>query len=272
MKLGNKKITFLGAGNMAEALISGILSAKLLPAKNILASDIDAEKLKKLKKEKSIQIAASNQEAVEKSDIIFLAVKPQNLPELFDEIADALNLKKLVISIAAGVRIEKLEKMALKPLRVVRVMPNLPAVVQAAISALYRGKKASAQDMQLALMLLGAVGKVLTVKKESDLDVVTALSGSGPGYLFYFAEALEKAGVQQGLPLDVVAQLVKETLFGASKLLSQSNEPAEQLRYKVTSKGGTTEAAIKHLEEKNFIPTIEKAIAAAVKRSQELSR
>ncbi len=272
MKLGNKKIAFLGAGNMAEALISGILSAKLISAKNIFASDIDSKKLEKLKKEKLIQIATSNREAVEKSDILFFAVKPQNLPGLFAEIADAVTLDKLVISIAAGVRIEKLEKMAQKPLRVIRVMPNLPALVQAAISALYRGKNVGPEDMQLALMLLAAVGKVLEVRKEDDLDVVTALSGSGPGYLFYFAEALQKAGVNSGLSLNVVEQLVKETLFGASKLLSQSNESAEQLRHKVTSKGGTTEAAINHLEKQKFMPMLEKAIAAAVKRSKELSR
>lgn len=272
MSLGDKKIAFLGAGNMAEALISGILAARLIPAENIFASDIDELRLEKLKKEKGVQIATSNLQAVEESDILFLAVKPQTLPELLAEIGGALSLDKLIVSIAAGVRIDKLEQLAKKELRLVRVMPNLPALIKSGISALYQGKNATSDDLQEASILLAAVGAVVEVNQEEELDAVTALSGSGPGYLFYFAEALHEAGLQNGLSSEVAEKLAAATLEGASKLLIASSESAAELRAKVTSKGGTTEAAIQVLEKEGFKESIKKAVLAATERSKELSR
>ncbi len=272
MKLSKTRITFLGAGNMAEALISGILSSKLLPANQIYACDIDSDRLTYLKGKYGVESASSAKEAVQQAQIIFLAVKPQNLEELLNEIGTELDSEKLIISIAAGVRVSKLEKFAGRELRVVRVMPNLPALIQAGVSALFLGKQAERKDMDVALTLLQAVGEVVEVGKEEDLDAVTALSGSGPGYLFYFAEALHQAGVDSGLSEEIVEKLVTATLLGSSKLLSESKDSAATLRQKVTSKGGTTEAALNEMERQKFVPLIQKSIAAAVKRSEELSQ
>lgn len=272
MKFKEKTIAFLGAGNMAEALISGILKNQLVPTDKVIATDIVASRLKQIAEKYGIQGVSSSQEAVKRGSVLILAVKPQNLKELFQEIATLLTPEKLVISIAAGVRTEKLEKLAGKKLRLVRAMPNMAALVQSGVAGLFQGPNASQDDLDVALAILSAVGKAIQVEKEEALDAVTALSGSGPAYFFYFIEALKEAGLKLGLSEEIADTLVMGTAQGALKLLTETKETPAELRKKVTSPGGTTEAALKVLIEKKFSSLIEEAIQAANKRSQELSQ
>jgi len=272
LSLKYKTITFLGAGNMAEALMIGILKAQLAPKENIVATDVQASRLAQVVQSLGIQPCDSNQEAVKRGSIIVLAVKPQNLKELMEEISSELTSEKCVISIAAGVRTEKLEALAKKKLRLIRVMPNMAALVQKGVAALFKGPNATDEDLEIAKSLLSAVGKVLEVTKEDQLDAVTALSGSGPAYFFYFVEALKEAGLHLGLSEKVVHTLVLGTAEGAVELLNRSTDSPAELRKKVTSPGGTTEAALKVLMEKKFVELLKNALQAAADRSKELSQ
>jgi len=257
---------------MAEALMSGILAKKMILPKNILISDVVKERLKTLQGKLGVLPCKSNLEVAEKSSILVLAVKPQNLKELLKEVSQALTEDKLLISIAAGVRTEKIEKLSGKSLRLVRAMPNMPALVQAGISVLFKGKKAKSDDLKKAQALLSAVGQVLEVGKEDLLDAVTALSGSGPAYFFYFIEALREAGLKMGLSQELVDPLVIGTAVGSLKLLGETGESVSKLREKVTSPGGTTEAALTLLKENKFLELVIRALQAAQARSKELSR
>lgn len=269
MKDGNlKKTCFIGAGNMAEALIAGIIKSGI-PKKNILASDISSKRLNYISKKFGIKKASGNGAAVKASGIVFIAVKPYQVEEVLKETSCSFNSKKLLISIAAGIRTSKIEK-HLKNVPVVRVMPNTPVLLGMGAIAIAGGKYAKSGDMKIAEKLLKSCGIVVTVK-EKDMDAVTAVSGSGPAYIFYIAEIMRKAAVKLGLKDAVARKLVNQTLLGASKMLIATDEEPEILRQKVTSKGGTTEAAFKHLFKKNFGKIFQNAILAAKKRSKQMS-
>ncbi|MFH1260136.1 MAG: pyrroline-5-carboxylate reductase [Elusimicrobiota bacterium] len=269
--LKNKTIAFLGAGNMGEAIIQGLLVSKKVSPGQILASDLNTEKLNLLSKKFKIKIAKDNVRAAEEADIVILAVKPQQIKDLLIEIAPVINPRQVVISIAAGVRLDFLQKKLIKKIPLVRVMPNTPALIQTGAIAFALGKWAGRKEEILAREIFGVLGFVAKVE-EKFLDAVTALSGSGPAYIFYLAEILTETGKKLGLSAGLSRQLTLQTIFGAAKMLVKSNEEPQLLRKKVTSPGGTTEAALKVLEEKKLSEIFHSALQAAKKRSIELGK
>ena len=265
------KITFVGAGNMAEALVRGLLASGQAACGDLTVSDISAERLSYFKETFSVHGETDNQAAVLDSDVVFLAVKPQLFPDVLPLLKDGLSDQALVISIAAGVPATKIEAALGENVRVVRVMPNTPALVGKGVSALSTGTHASQADLDCATQLLSAVGGTLQVPEEQ-LDAVTAVSGSGPAYVFYLIEGMMNAGLELGLDPQHVRQLVADTVAGAAAMVqASSTEPAE-LRARVTSKGGTTAAAIQYFDDQETLSAIEGAVKAAHARSIELAK
>jgi len=269
MSITGKKIAFIGAGNMAEALINGLLSSKIVSAKQIIAADVNGERLSWLTDEYKIKITHSNIEAIDKSDIVILAVKPQILPEVLEKVGKEL-AARIVISIAAGVSTAKIEKYLPETAAVIRVMPNTPALVCSGASAICRGKFANKSHAAIALDIFHSVGYVIQVE-EKFMDIITAVSGSGPAYVFYLMEAMVKAAIDGGIPKEQALNLVAETVRGAGELVARSQELPGELRARVTSPGGTTEAAIKILDANKVNYTLLTALSAAAERSKKLS-
>ena len=261
-------ITFIGGGNMASALIGGLLRQGYLPAQ-IRVVEINAEGREKIKREFKVEAVAELATGVADSNVILLAVKPQQLSVLAQQLAPLLG-DHLVISIAAGVRAKDLSRWMGGHKRVVRAMPNTPALIGAAVTGLYALADVNKEEKNNAETILAAVGSVLWFDREELLDAVTALSGSGPAYVFYFIEAMQKAGQELGLDARQARQLSLETLFGAAKLASQSEENVAALRARVTSPGGTTERAMQALENAGVKNAIIGAIHAANQRAREL--
>ena len=270
MSLKNKTIAFIGAGNMGEALIRGLLAAKTMTTNQIIAADVATARLEIFAKTFGIRTMTDNAAAVQAADIVLLAVKPQQMNAVLASFNPPMSQAKLVISIAAGVSTSQIEKGLGGRTRVVRVMPNTPALVGAGAAALCKGAHATDDDLATAEAILGAVG--ITVRSEERfLDAVTALSGSGPAYIFLVTEAMIQAGVDAGLSEEVAKQLTIQTVYGAAKLMKETGESPESLRKKVTSPGGTTEVALKVLTERQLVETFAEAIQAAVRRGRELS-
>ncbi len=266
-----KRVAFLGTGNMATALMRGIIEAGLTKPEDIIISDIDKEKLGVRSSEFGVIGAKDNREAVKEADVIILAVKPKDIEGLLNEIKESLDSKKLVISIAAGITTSYIEKMLKKEIPVVKVMPNTPVAVKEGTSAFSIGKYISQEQEEIVESIFGAVGK--TVKVEENLmDAVTALSGSGPAYIFYIIASLIEAAVSLGLDKKTATTLAIQTVLGSAKLLQETGEEPATLRERVTSKGGTTEAALLVLDEGRLKETLDKALKAAAKRSEELKR
>jgi pyrroline-5-carboxylate reductase len=266
----NIKISFLGAGNMAEAIINGLLKSRVSKPGNICASDISKTRLQYIAKRYGIKAVSDNTAAVKSSTIIFLAVKPQQVTEVLKDIAGSITKNHLVVSIAAGITTSLIEKHLGNKLRVIRSMPNTPALLGAGAVAVCAGKYSSKTDVALAKELFSSVG-IVAVLKESQMNAVTAVSGSGPAYVFYLAEALEAAGTALGLPAEVSRQFSRATISGAGRMLAEIDESAQDMRRKVTSPGGTTAAAVKYFEQKGFRRIIRQAVGCAVKRAKELS-
>jgi len=268
MSLQNRTISFIGGGNMAEALIRGLLANKVLQPQQIIVTDVRADRLEFLKNSFGIRVSQDNAAASRESDIIILAVKPQQMSLALTSLI--LHPSSLLISIAAGITIARIEKELGGTARVIRVMPNTPALVGAGAAALAKGQHATPEDLQTAETILKAVGITVLVE-EQVLDAVTALSGSGPAYVFLVTEAMIKAGIEQGLTPEIARKLAVQTVFGSAVLLAETNEEPAELRCKVTSPGGTTEAAIKVMNDRRLPETFSAAIAAAATRSRELS-
>jgi pyrroline-5-carboxylate reductase len=267
-----KKIGFLGAGNMAGALIKGLLSAKLYRSQDILVSDTQPIQLRKIKRVYNVDGVTDNREVVREVETIVLAVKPQILAQVLAEIQPEVAKTKLFISIAAGVPLRRLEAGLGGNARVVRVMPNTPALLGKGIAVITRGSKAKPQDEKLALTLFRGVGEALAVKDEALMDPVTGLSGSGPAYVYLFAEALIAGGVQEGLSPKIATQLVFQTIEGAVAMLKGTGKSPKELRNMVTSPGGTTLAGLSRLEDGGFTTTVSAAVSAATRRSKELGQ
>jgi len=270
MSLQNKTIAFIGAGNMGGALIQALLRAGTVTNDQLIATDVAPGRADYLAKSFGIRAQTDNAAAVDAADIIFLAVKPQQMSEVLEGFKSKVSNSKLVISIAAGVPTKRIESELGGNPRVVRVMPNTPAIVGAGMAALCKGEHATAEDLATAEEILGAVG--MTVRTEERfLDAVTALSGSGPAYVFYVAEAMMRAGVEAGLTEDMAKKLTIQTVVGAAKLMSKRGADPAELRRKVTSPGGTTEAALKVMRDRQLTEIFVEAVKAAEKRSRELS-
>ncbi len=268
MALG-KTIAFLGSGNMAEALVKGLLRANVAEPGEIVCSDRREERGPELTQRYGVHFTRSNRDAVERSDIVILSVKPQVMNKLLDEIAPALDQRKLVISIAAGVPIAAIERRVGHGVRIVRTMPNTPALVGAGATALSGGEHATEGDLRQARALFDAIGKTVEVD-EPLLDAVTGLSGSGPAYIFLVIEALSDAGVKVGLPRATAQELAAQTVLGSAKLLIETGEHPGRLKDQVTSPGGTAIAGLHTLEAGGLRTTLMNAVEAATNRSREL--
>ncbi len=250
----NLTIGIIGLGNMGKAIKDGILKKKLISNKKLLISNQQS----------------SNKKVSIKSKILILAVKPQAIKKVLEEIKNTVSKNKLIISIAAGVEIKIIEKILGKEKRIIRVMPNLCAKVNQSISCWVKNKNVSNKDTKIFKKIFQSIGTEIELKSENLLDQVTAISGSGPAYFFYLAELLTKSAMEIGLDKKLAYKLVSQTLVGSSEYLKKSKESPEALRKKVASKGGTTEAAFSKISNSEFESIFLSAIESAYKRAIEL--
>jgi pyrroline-5-carboxylate reductase len=264
-------IGFLGAGKMATALAKGFVRAELTTPKEIIASDPYPLARKSFTGEIGSKTTASNCDVAKTARVLILATKPDQVATALAEISGAFTKNHLLISIAAGVTISKLESLLPAGARVIRVMPNTPALVGEGASAFALGKNASVSDAELAKRLLSAVGVALQVK-ESLLDAVTGLSGSGPAYVYQFIEALSDGGVAAGLPRDIATKLAAQTVLGAAKMVLETGQHPGALKDQVTSPGGTTIEGLHALEKGKLRATVMSAVRAATEKSKKLGR
>lgn len=265
------RIAFIGAGNMATSLVGGML-ARGFGAGQITLADVSAERLQQLQAQYGVAVTGSNLAAARDADVILLAVKPQQMAEVAAELAPALAGRRvLVVSIAAGITIGKLQGWLGATTAVVRCMPNTPAMVLAGATGLFASPQVDAAQRTLAHAMLAAVGIAQWLDSEEQLDAVTAVSGSGPAYFFLVMEAMIAAGRELGLDEKLARQLTLQTALGAAQMALASDEDPAELRRKVTSPGGTTQAALNVLEGAQLRDTFSKALAAARDRSRELA-
>jgi len=267
-----KKIGFIGGGNMASSLINGLIVSGHA-AHSLWVSDINADVVSALSENLGINSTVNNDELVNAVDVVVLAVKPQNLADVAKHIAPLIQQKQsLVVSIAAGISQNSLTRWLGNDVAIVRCMPNTPALVLTGATALHANDQVTTEQRDLAENILRAVGLALWVEQESELDAVTAVSGSGPAYFFLLMEAMENAAVQLGLTEQTARLLVQQTALGAAKIALESSESPAQLRQRVTSPGGTTQRAIETFEQGGFTDLVAKALHAARDRSIEMSK
>jgi len=267
--MSKTRIAFIGAGNMAASLIGG-LRAKGLDAAQIRASDPGADTRARVNAEHGIEVFADNAQAIQDADVVVLAVKPQAMKAVCEAIRPSLQPNQLVVSIAAGITCASMNNwLGAQP--IVRCMPNTPALLRQGVSGLFATAQVTEEQRQQAQELLSAVGIALWLDEEQQLDAVTAVSGSGPAYFFLLIEAMTAAGVKLGLPADIAAQLTLQTALGAAHMAAASDVDAAELRRRVTSPAGTTEAAIKSFQAGGFEALVEQALGAAAHRSAEMA-
>jgi pyrroline-5-carboxylate reductase len=274
------KTGFIGAGNMAEAIASSMLEKKITENNVLSVNDINEERKKYFHEKYGVSICLSNHEVIKKSDVIILAVKPQVMGEVLKESFEKTDFseKKLIISIAAGITTEFIENIiysftdakGAENFPVIRVMPNTPSLAGMGMSAVCKGKNAGKKDIETAETIVNSMGKSIIVE-ENMMNSVTAVSGSGPAYFFYFIETLVNAAIKLGFSREDAFELVFQTAKGSIALMEKTNEAPDVLRQKVTSKGGTTEAALNKFMAENFEKIVEKALFAAHDRGVELS-
>jgi pyrroline-5-carboxylate reductase len=267
---GKKKIriAFIGGGAMGEAMIKCLLTKKVVVPQDMVVSDISPVRRKLLSKEYGVSALADNKKAVAKADLIVLAVKPQNLPQVMEEIK-GLSPKQLVLSIVAGATLSSLRQ-GLSHSSVVRAMPNMPAQIGEGMTIWTATAETEQKQKKLAQTVLGVLGKEIYVADEKYLGMATALSGSGPAYVFLFIEALVDAGVHIGLPRDMAQELVLQTILGSTRTVEKTGKHPADLRNTVTSPGGTTTEALLQLEKGGFRSLLLEAVAAAYKKAKRL--
>jgi pyrroline-5-carboxylate reductase len=266
----NLKIAFIGGGNMAQALISG-LADKLIPAKQIHVVDVHAETLRTVEKKWGVTTAAAVGAEVSAAEVIVLAVKPQQMHEVAAGIGPSIK-NQLILSIAAGIRTDDLSRWLGGHQSIVRTMPNTPALIGQGITGMVALAGVSEQQRAVADTILQAVGQTVWLDAETQIDAVTAVSGSGPAYVFYFLEAMQQAAVELGLSAEQGRNLAQATFLGAAALASASDESLSTLRERVTSKGGTTYAALTSMNDDAVQAAIIKALKAAAQRGAELGK
>lgn len=264
-------IGFLGAGKMATALAKGFVSAGIVTGKQITAGDVFAPARTAFAREAGAKVTASNLDVVKFANVLILAVKPNQVAEVLAEIRENFTSQHLLVSIAAGVTLAKLEAALPEGSRVVRVMPNTPALVGASASAFATGKSATSRDAELVQKLLSSVGVAYPVR-ENLLDAVTGLSGSGPAYVYQFIEALSDGGVASGLPRDISTQLAAQTVLGAAKMVLETGAHPGALKDQVASPGGTTIEGIHELEKGKLRATVMSAVRASAEKSKTLGQ
>lgn len=265
-------IAILGAGNMGGSLLSGLIANKY-PKDNLWIADPEQEKLNHFKNEYKINITTDNTIAINAADVVVFAIKPQIFSQVAKSLVNSVQQKKpLIISVAAGITENHIQQWLGGKLAIVRSMPNTPALIRAGATALYANEFVTQEQHNLAESILRAVGVINWIKEEKLMDVITALSGSGPAYFFLIIEALQNAAIELGLSAETAQLLAQQTAYGSARMALESDLDMVELRRRVTSPGGTTEQAIKVLEENNLREIFKKAIMAATKRSQELAQ
>ena len=268
--LENVSIGVIGAGNMGSALVGGLVRGERIAAANVIAADVDDAKLMMLRDRWAVRTTWDNRVCARDADVVLLAVKPQLIAGVLEEIAGDVGPEKTVLSIAAGVRTAFIEE-RLGMLHVVRAMPNTPALIGAGISAICPGRYADRSDLDLASEIMDVVGTVVEVS-ESEMDAVTGLSGSGPAYVYMVIEALADGGVRMGLSREVALKLATHTVSGAAKMVAEAGEHPAVLKDRVASPGGTTIAGLHALEAGGVRAALMTAVEAATGRSEELGR
>jgi len=263
------RISFIGGGSMAEAMLSALLDKGINTAQDITVSDISEARCHHLKQQYNVAVTGSNQQAVQAGEMVILAVKPQKLAEIMTELNGTLQPSQLVMSIIAGARINTI-CLGLDHHRVVRVMPNTPAQIGEGMSVWTATGEVTDNQKKAVSAVLGVMGKEIHVDDEQYIDMVTAISGSGPAYVFLFVESLVDAALEIGLPPEIVDELVLQTLLGSGYLVQKSDKSPAELRRMVTSPGGTTAEALKKLEEGGFHDLIKEAVKAAYNRAKQL--
>lgn len=269
--LEGRTIGFIGAGNMAEAMIRGLLEARLVTADRLIASDIVEARRQHIQQRFSVQAVSEGRHVADKASILILAVKPQDMEAALKGIAASVDQTKMIISIAAGTTIAFVADRLPAKARIIRVMPNTPALVLAGAAGVAKGEYATAQDLRIAEAIFSAMGKAVVVE-EKHLDAVTGLSGSGPAYVFLFIEALTDGGVKMGLTREVARLLAAQTVLGAAKMLLEGGRHPAELKDTVTSPGGTTIAGLHALERGGLRGIVMEAVEAATNRSRELGK
>jgi pyrroline-5-carboxylate reductase len=266
-----ERIGFIGGGKMGEALVKGVLRAKLSSAGKIIVSDVDKKRCQILEKETGIKTTQENKKVTSGSDIIILAIKPNVMGDILEELKNDITPKHLVVSIAAGIPLSFIESFLNKGCRVIRVMPNTPCLVGETAAGYALGKNATRNDGKLVGQILNAVGKSFLLE-EKHLDAVTGLSGSGPAFIYMVIEALTDGGVKMGLPRDVSTTLAAQTAFGAAKMVLEAGMHIGELKDFVTSPGGTTIEGLHALEKGGIRNALINAVEAATKKSKRLGR
>lgn len=267
----NIKVGFIGAGNMASALVGGMI-AKGLAAENVFVFDPDAGRTDDLRDRFGVRVAGDNAELLQQCGVVVLAVKPQAMRDVLTPLAASLPEEPpLIVSVAAGIRVPSIEQWLGRPLPVIRVMPNTPSLVGEGASGLYANERVTPDQRTVAETLMQSVGATAWVDDEHQLDTVTGIAGSGPAYFMLFMEAMVEAAAARGLDRDTAHTLVVQTCRGAAGLAAQSGESLEQLRINVTSPGGTTERALSSMQDAGIHAIIRDAVNAAADRADELA-
>ena len=263
------KVGFIGGGNMGEAMLSAMLAKGLASGADVMVSDVAPARREYLAKKHGVGVTSDNREALQWGDVVILAVKPQQLNEVMVGLSGGLKAEQLVLSIIAGVRMETLRG-GLNHSRIVRVMPNTPAQVGEGMSVWVAAPEVSGEQQARAASILGVMGKEIRIDDEQYIDMATAVSGSGPAYIFLLAEAMIAAAEHLGFSPEVAHELVLQTVFGSASFMLQSDKTPAELRKMVTSPGGTTAAALACLEQGQFNELMKQAIKAACDRAKEL--
>jgi len=269
MSVDERRIAVIGTGKIGEALIKGLCASGWRQPSEIVATDVHSERLQAIKELCGVETSESNRDAVKDAALIVIAVKPQDLPGLLQEIGDLISSEQTILSVVAAVRTASIEKHLPANVPVIRAMPNTPATVQEGMAGICAGAHAGDEHLALAEEVLAHLGAVVRVHEEM-MDAVTAVSGSGPAYFALLAEAMIEAGILLGLARDISTQLVVQTMFGTAKLLRDEHIHPVELRENVTSPGGTTIRAIRELERAGIRAAFLNAIQAAMERSREL--
>lgn len=270
MELKDKRICFVGAGNMANAIVGGLVQ-KGLPASNITASAPSEDHLAQIKANWGIHISGDNVASVKQADIVVLSVKPQVLKQVCEDLSPSLTHQPLIISIAAGIELNSLSEWLGQGHAIVRCMPNTPAQVLKGASGLFANNCVSDEQKALSFELFSGIGLVEWLSDESQMHSVTALSGSGPAYIFLMIEAMEAAAIKQGIKPETARKLAAQTVLGAAQMILNSDVSPAQLKKNVMSPGGTTERAIQVFEQNNLVGIVDQAMQAAADRSEELA-
>jgi pyrroline-5-carboxylate reductase len=266
-----QKTVVLGIGKMGSALVKGWITSKLIMASKIVGVRSDDSKVRQTASQLKIKITTNADSALKGARLIILGIKPQKLKDVLSQVGGFISKNALVVSIVAGVSTEQIEKLLPQGCPVVRVMPNTPSLLNAGMAAVAGGKRSKPAHVKLVLKLFAVVGKSIPVR-EDQMDWVTAVSGSGPAYIFQMIEAMTEAGVKGGLDEKVVLELVAQTVYGAARMVLETGKSPAELRIQVTSPGGTTLAALEKMNELGFKGLIEKAMTTAAQRSAELRK